>query len=115
VIPIGLIKATQILVHRIEARVSPLGWALIPVWRKARLARQVNCPAVGHTAVVDLDAWYAVEMHTSGNKEKRVRGCSECPQCSHCRQEHKSLRVTPAMAAGITAKVWTLRELLEAA
>lgn len=28
---------------------------------------------------------------------------------------HKSLRVTPAMAAGITSRVWTLRELLEAA
>jgi IS1 family transposase len=28
---------------------------------------------------------------------------------------HKSLRVTPAMAAGITSKVWNLRDLLEAA
>jgi hypothetical protein len=28
---------------------------------------------------------------------------------------HMKLRVTPAMEAGIAAKVWTLRELLEAA
>lgn len=28
---------------------------------------------------------------------------------------HKSLRVTPAMAAGITSRAWTLRELLETA
>ena len=28
---------------------------------------------------------------------------------------HKSLRITPAMAAGITDHVWTVRELLEAA
>lgn len=28
---------------------------------------------------------------------------------------HKSLRVTPAMAAGITNRVWSVRELLEAA
>jgi len=28
---------------------------------------------------------------------------------------HKSLRVTPAMAAGITDHVWSVRELLEAA
>lgn len=28
---------------------------------------------------------------------------------------HKSLRVTPAMAAGITARIWTLREPLDAA
>ncbi|MGA8027462.1 MAG: hypothetical protein WB992_09965 [Bryobacteraceae bacterium] len=31
-----------------------------------------------------------------------------------CRS-HKSLRVTPAMAAGISDHVWTVRELLEAA
>ena len=28
---------------------------------------------------------------------------------------HKSLRVTPAMAAGITDHIWMIRELLEAA
>ncbi len=28
---------------------------------------------------------------------------------------HKSLRVTPAMEAGITDHVWTVREILEAA
>jgi hypothetical protein len=28
---------------------------------------------------------------------------------------HRSLRVTPAMAAGITDHIWSVRELLEAA
>jgi hypothetical protein len=28
---------------------------------------------------------------------------------------HKSLRVTPAMAAGISGHIWSVRELLEAA
>ena len=28
---------------------------------------------------------------------------------------HKSLRMTPAMAAGLTDHIWTIRELLEAA
>jgi hypothetical protein len=28
---------------------------------------------------------------------------------------HKSLRVTPAMEAGITEHIWTIRELLEVA
>jgi hypothetical protein len=28
---------------------------------------------------------------------------------------HRSLRVTPAMAAGITDQIWSVRELLEAA
>jgi len=27
---------------------------------------------------------------------------------------HKSLRMTPAMAAGITNRIWSVRELLEA-
>jgi hypothetical protein len=69
------------------ALLIPLGWALTPVWRKARLARQVNCPTAGHPAVVKLDAWFAVKMHTLGNEEKRVEGCSEWPECSHCHQE----------------------------
>jgi len=31
-----------------------------------------------------------------------------------CRM-HKTLRMTPAMAAGITGTVWTLRQMIEAA
>lgn len=55
------------------ALLIPLGWALIPVCRKARLARQVNCPAAGYPAVVDPAAYYAEKMHTLGNEENRVR------------------------------------------
>ena len=69
------------------ALLIPLAWALTPVWRKARLARHVSCPAAGHPAVVELDAWYAVRMHALGNEEKRIRDCSEWPRCSRCRRE----------------------------
>jgi hypothetical protein len=69
------------------ALLIPLGWALIPVWRGSRLAKQVNCPAAGHPAVVGLDPWYAVKMHTLGNEERRVRDCSEWPRCGDCHQE----------------------------
>ena len=75
------------LCYMLLALLIPLGWALIPVWRKARVVRQVICPAAGHPAVVSLDAWYAVKMHTLGNEEKFVRSCSEWPTCSNCGQE----------------------------
>jgi hypothetical protein len=40
-----------------------------------------------------------------GKKEKRVR-----PE-----DVHKSLRITPAMAAGVSDHIWSVREILEAA
>ena len=83
--PISVVYA--FVCYLLLALLIPLGWALIPVWWKVRLARQVNCPATGHAAVVDLDAWYAVKMHTLGNDNKRVRRCSEWPKCSSCKQE----------------------------
>ena len=73
------------------ALLIPLGWALVPIWRRARVARQVNCPAVGHPAIVNLDAWYSVKMHTFGNEERRVQRCSEWPSCAKCHQECLSL------------------------
>ena len=66
------------------------------VWRKVRLATQVNCPATGHPAVVDLDVWYAVKTHTLGNDDKRVRRCSEWPKCSPCKQECLVQLLNPA-------------------
>jgi hypothetical protein len=40
--------------------------------------------------------------------------CLHFARYNFCRV-HMKLRVTPAMEAGIAMKVWTLRELLEAA
>ena len=83
-LPIHVVFAS--LCYLSLALLIPLGWALLPVWRKAKVARQVTCPASGGPAVVSLDAWFAVKMHTFGNDEKRVRECSKWPQCTGCDQ-----------------------------
>jgi len=75
------------LCYMLSAILIPLGWALIPVWRHARIAKSVTCPMDGRLAVVNLDAWYAVKMHALGDGERRVRDCSEWPTCGHCGQE----------------------------
>ena len=84
-LPIHVVYA--FISYLLLALLVPLAWALTPVWRKARLTRQVSCPAAGHPAVVKLDAWYAVKMHAMGNDDKRVGSCSAWPRCGHCRQE----------------------------
>jgi len=69
------------------ALLIPVAWALAPVWRRARLPRSVNCPALRDSALVELDAWYAVKMHTLGNDERRVRICSHWPERGGCGRE----------------------------
>ena len=64
----------------------PLCWSLVPVWRRARQARQVSCPAGPNPATVELDGWYAVKMHALGEREACVRNCSEWPARRGCRQ-----------------------------
>lgn len=61
------------LSYLILALTIPTCWALVPIWRRARTSRQVTCPAASHTAIVDLDPWYAVRMHALGNQELRVK------------------------------------------
>jgi len=68
------------------ALMIPTCWALVPIWRRARASRQVDCPAAAHIAIVDLDPWYAVRMHALGNQELRVKECSQWPQRRHCGQ-----------------------------
>ena len=68
------------------AMLIPVGWALVPIWRRARAARHVYCPAASHTAVVSLDPWYAARMHALGNRELRVKDCSQWPQRCNCGQ-----------------------------
>ena len=72
--------------YLVLALLIPLSLALVPVWWRARLARQVKCPAMGKPAVIALDPWYAVKRHTFGNDEHRVRQCSEWPACGNCAQ-----------------------------
>ena len=73
--------------YLVLALLVPLCLALVPVWRRARPARQVQCPALRKPAVVALDPWYAVQRHTFGDDELRVRQCSEWPVCRNCSQE----------------------------
>ena len=68
------------------ALIIPAAWALVPVWRRARAGKRVECPGASLVATVNLDPWYAVRMHALGNRELRVIGCSEWPQRCDCRQ-----------------------------
>ena len=68
------------------ALIIPTCWALVPIWRRARAGRKVACPAAAHIAMVELDPWYAVRMHALGNRELRVKDCSQWPQRRHCGQ-----------------------------
>jgi hypothetical protein len=74
------------LSYLILALIIPTSWALVPVWRKARASRHVDCPASSHIAMVDLDPWYAVKMHTLGNQELRIKDCSRWPGQRNCDQ-----------------------------
>jgi hypothetical protein len=64
----------------------PVMWSLARVWRRAHIVRQVQCPEMGNSAVVDLDAWYAVKMHALGNRELCVRNCSRWSEKRGCEQ-----------------------------
>ena len=65
----------------------PLGWSLVPLWRRAAAARCVRCPATAKSVTVRLDAWYAVKMHALGNPEMRVHDCTEWPGRRACGRE----------------------------
>jgi hypothetical protein len=73
--------------YLILALMMPLCLALVPIWRRARRARHVKCPAFGKPARVALDPWYAVKRNTFGNDELQVREYSEWPACRNCNQE----------------------------
>jgi hypothetical protein len=66
------------------ALIIPTGWALVPVWRKARICRLVTCPAAARAAMVELDPWYAIRMYTLGNPALRVKDCSGWPERRVC-------------------------------
>lgn len=71
--------------YLVLALAIPLGWSLVPLWRRMREARCVQCPDAARSAVVRLDPWYAVKMHARGDREFRVRDCSQWPR--RCGQE----------------------------
>ena len=75
------------LSYLLLALAIPLGLALIPVWRRARTARCVQCPDALCDATVSLDPRYAVRMHALGEREPRVASCSQWPGRSGCGQE----------------------------
>ena len=69
------------------ALLLPPGWALWQTWRRARGPHQVICPAIGASALVTLDRWYAVRMHALGNPELRVIDCACWPERRDCGRE----------------------------
>ena len=76
-----------VIVYFLLALLLPIGWALIPVWRRARKARQVTCPAREAPALVQLDPWYAARRRAFGGYESRIRNCSEWPAHRECSQQ----------------------------
>ncbi len=65
----------------------PLGWSLVPLWRRASAARCVRCPDAQKPVTVRLDPWYAVKMHALGNPELRLQACTEWPGRRECSQQ----------------------------
>lgn len=80
-------EAPVFVAYLVLALTIPLVRALAPVWRRARIARQVRCPQAAGSASIDLDAWYAVKMHALGNSELCVRHCSRWPEDRDCGRE----------------------------
>ena len=75
------------LSYLVLALLIPICWVLMPVWRRARTARPVDCPDGSCSALVSLDAFYAAKMHALGNRGLRIKSCSEWPQRSACSQQ----------------------------
>ncbi len=69
------------------ALLLPVGWTLLPVWRRARRARYVTCPALSSPAEIRLDPWFAARNRALGGPELRVRSCSEWPRRRECGRE----------------------------
>jgi len=65
----------------------PVGWVLLPVWKRARAARLVQCPAAPETATVHLDPWFAMRRRALGGYEIRISGCSKWPERCDCKRE----------------------------
>lgn len=69
------------------ALLLPAAWSLWGVWRRARVAHSVTCPANGAATLVKLDPWYAVRMHARGDRELRVIDCACWPERRECGRE----------------------------
>jgi len=76
-----------VIAYFLLALLAPTGWALWRTWRRARVSRQVNCPAIGAPALITLDPWYAVRMHALGDNELRVGNCPRWPEQRDCGRE----------------------------
>ena len=65
----------------------PASWALAPVWRRARILREVQCPQLGGPALLQLNGWHAVRMHAIGDQGLAIRHCSRWRDAAECRGE----------------------------
>ncbi len=66
--------------YLLAALCIPLCLALVPVWRKANVPRNVTCPENGNSCRIALDPCYAIRMHALGEGELRVRSCARWPE-----------------------------------
>src|ERR1017187_10370598 len=83
------------------ALLIPAGWALVPIWLRARKSRHVYCPAASHIETVALAPWYALSMPALGNQEVCFRACSQWPRACMLTASHGSrATVSKCEAAG---------------
>ncbi len=68
------------------ALVVPATLALGKVYRRSRRERRISCPEAGQSAIIALDARYAIAMHALGESSPRVRSCSLWPDRRSCSQ-----------------------------
>ena len=72
--------------YLVLAILIPATWAMARVWRRARIERQVRCPEIGGSAILNLDACYAAKMYVLGEQGLSVRHCSRWSERGGCDQ-----------------------------
>ena len=75
------------LSYLILALAIPLALSLVPLWRAANASRCLRCPEASKPVTVRLDPWYAVKMRLRGDRELRLRDCTEWPARAHCARQ----------------------------
>jgi len=62
----------------------PLVWSISKAYRRARGPREVMCPDLSQSAIIQLDVRDAVAMHVMGNPVRKIQMCSRWPDREDC-------------------------------
>jgi len=62
----------------------PLVWSISKAYRRSRGPREVMCPEISQSAVIQLDVRDAVAMHVIGNPVRKIQLCSRWPERQAC-------------------------------